>query len=57
MAKPIVIKCACGRLTNPVTISIVKDAWVKNCFAYFSFLCPQCKKSNTIKSEWNEGNK
>jgi len=52
--KRTVKKCACGRVSDPVHLSIVKDAWVKNGFAFFQYDCPQCKRDNTIKIVWDE---
>lgn len=54
MAKPTVKKCICGRVSNPVTLNIVNDAWVKNFVAHFQFNCPQCRKKNVVKMIWNE---
>ena len=52
--KPTVKKCQCGRVTNPVTINAVVDAWVKDKVAYFDFNCPQCGKKNNVKMLWDE---
>lgn len=54
MAKPTVKKCECGRVTNPVTINAVNDAWVKNSVAHFQFNCPQCRKKNVVRMIWDE---
>ena len=55
MAKATVKKCECGRVSNPIQLMIVTDAWLnKKNIAHFEFNCPQCKKRNVVKSIWNE---
>lgn len=52
--KPTVKKCECGRVTNPIQVTIVTDAWIKDSMAHFEYDCPQCCKRNEIKMIWNE---
>lgn len=47
--KATVMKCKCGRVTNPVQIEIVKDTWVKKGVIHYEFDCPECRKTNVIK--------
>lgn len=49
--KSMVIKCSCGRVSNPIHLEIVEDTWIKGNFAYAQFSCPQCLKRLTIKTE------
>ncbi len=53
--KPVVKKCECGRVSNPITLNLVKDAWLnsKN-IAHWEFDCPQCKKTHVATSIWDE---
>ena len=47
-------KCECGRVTNPIQLSIVENAWVKNGIEYYQFKCPQCRKNHIIRMTINE---
>ena len=48
------IRCSCKRVSNPITLSIVNDAWIKSSYGYFQFNCPQCNKTHIIKTLWDE---
>jgi len=47
--KATVIKCDCGRVSNPIQLEIVKDIWMKGGYTFIEFNCPQCTKQLTIK--------
>lgn len=46
---PTVVKCDCGRVSNPIHLEIVTDTWIKGGFVYIQYNCPQCTKQITIK--------
>lgn len=53
--KPTVKRCECGRVSNPIFLNIVSDAWIDNKqIAHFTFDCPQCLKENEINMAWDE---
>lgn len=52
--KPSAKRCECGRVTNPLHIMIVSDAWVdNNKIAHFEFPCPQCTVKVVVKVDWS----
>ena len=51
--KRLVKKCECGRVTNPIQLSIVEDAWYKDDMDYFQFKCPQCEKVHVLSAPHN----
>lgn len=52
--KRLVKKCECGRVTNPISLNIVEDAWQKDGYNFFQYKCPQCLKEHTLKSSCSE---
>ena len=52
--KPSATKCECGRVSNPLHLMIVSNAWVdKKQIAYFEFPCPQCTAKNVVRVDWS----
>lgn len=50
-----VTRCRCGRVSNPISLMRVQDAWIdRKGVAWFEFKCPQCKKDNKVKTIWIE---
>jgi len=48
--KATVRKCSCGRVSNPIQLDIVKDAWIKGNETFYEFDCPQCRKTLVVST-------